>query len=44
VGNLKEFRFPIQFINLIKMIYSRAKTSVMMYGVTPASIKVERGV
>jgi len=36
---LKEFRFPIQFINLIKMIYSRAKTSVMMYGVTPASIR-----
>jgi len=41
---LKEFRFPTQFINLIKMIYSRAKTSVMINGVTPAPIKVERGV
>ena len=41
---LKEFGFPTQFINLIKMIYSRAKTSVMINGVTPAPIKVERGV
>ena len=41
---LKEFGFPNQFINLIKMIYSRAKTSVMINGVTPAPIKVERGV
>jgi len=41
---LGEFRFPKEFIKLIKTMYSKAKTSVMINRVTPAPIKVERGV
>src|SRR5882724_7063204 len=41
---LEEFRFPREFIELIKTMYSKAKTSVMINGVSPAPIKVERGV
>ena len=41
---LKEFGCPKEFIKLIKTMYSKAKTSVMINRVTPAPIKVERGV
>jgi len=41
---LKEYRFPAEFVNLIKAMYSKAKTSIMINGVIPAPIKVERGV
>jgi len=39
---LEEFRFPKVFIELIKTMYSTVKTSVMINGVTPSPIKVER--
>ena len=39
---LKEYRFPAEFVNLIKAMYSKAKTSIMINGVIPATIKVER--
>src|SRR5882724_11554860 len=41
---LEEFRFPKEFIELIKTMYSKAKTSVMINGVSPAPIKVDRHV
>ena len=41
---LKEFRFPKEFIKLIKAISSKARTSVMINGVIPSPIKVDRGV
>jgi len=41
---LEEFRFPREFIKLVKTMYSKAKTSVMINRVAPAPIKVERGV
>jgi len=31
---LEEFRFPREFIKLVKTMYSKAKTSVMINGVT----------
>ena len=41
---LKEYKFPTEFVNLIKTLYSKAKTSIMVNGVIPSPIKVERGV
>ena len=41
---LKEYRFPEEFVNLIKAMYSNAKTSIMINGVIHAPIKVVRGV
>src|SRR5882724_2437153 len=41
---LEEYIFPREFIKLIKTMYSKSKTSVMINRVTPAPIKVERGV
>jgi len=41
---LEEFRFPKEFIKLIITMYSKAKTSVMINGITPAPINIERGV
>jgi len=43
MGNPGRIQIPKRnFIELIKTMYSKAKTSVMINGVTPASIKVER--
>jgi len=36
---LKEYGFPIEFVNLIKAMYSKAKTSIMVNGVIPAPIR-----
>ena len=41
---LEEFRFSKEFIELVKTIYSKAKTSVIINGVIPAPIKLDRGV
>jgi len=39
---LKGYGFPENFINLVKAMYSKAKTSIMINGVIPAPIKVDR--
>ena len=36
--------FPKNFINRVKSLYSKAETSVMINGVRPKPIKIERGV
>jgi len=41
---LEELRFPREFINLVITMYCKANTSVMVNGVIPAPIKVDRGV
>jgi len=41
---LKGYGFPENFINLVKAMYSKSKTSIMINGVIPAPIKVDRGV
>jgi ribonuclease HI/exonuclease III len=41
---LEKYGFPIEFINHVKQLYRLAKTSVMVNGVKPKPVNVERGV
>ena len=41
---LEKFIFPREFMNLAKMMYSKARTSVMVNGVIPTPKNVDRGV
>lgn len=40
---MENTRFPEEFIKIIKTLYGSAKTSVMVNGVVPKPISIERG-